>query len=77
MSLLFGDYGYWATSIHITEIKSAMTYHPEFEKGIKYFSEIFKNRVINKQVIYCGELENPVGEIKLLNYRAMSAEKIL
>ena len=55
----------------VTEIKSAMTYHPDFEKGIKYFSEIFKNRVINKQVIYCGELENPVGNIKLLNYKAM------
>jgi len=55
----------------ITEIKSSMTYNSNFEKGIKYFSEIFKNRVINKQIIYCGELENPAGNIKLLNYRNM------
>ena len=71
MSLFFGDYGYRTPSIHITEIKSSMTYHPDFEKGLKYFSELFKNRVINKQVIYCGELENPVENIKLLNYKAM------
>jgi len=55
----------------ITEIKSSMTYNPDFEKGIKHFSGIFENRVINKQIIYCGELENPAGNIKLLNYRNM------
>ena len=53
----------------ITEIKSSMTYNPDFEKGIKYFSELFNERVVNKQIIYCGELENPAGKIKLLNYR--------
>jgi len=35
----------------IAEIKSSMTYNSNFEKGIKYFSEIFKNRVINKQIV--------------------------
>jgi len=56
-------------NFEITEIKSSMTYNPDFEKGIKYFSEIFKNRVINKQIIYCGELENSDGNVKLLNYK--------
>ncbi len=55
----------------ITEIKSSATYHPDFETGIKKFSEIFKNRVVGKQIIYCGKLENPTGDIKLLNYRNM------
>ena len=55
----------------ITEIKSSMTYNPDFEKGIHYFSEIFKNRVTDKQIIYCGELEKTVGNIKLLNFRNM------
>jgi len=57
----------------ITEIKSSMTYNPDFEKGLKYFSEIFKERVTAKQIIYCGELENSAGNIKLLNYRNLSA----
>jgi len=58
-------------NFEITEIKSSMTYNPDFEKGIKYFSEIFKNRVIGKQIIYCGELEKSVGEIKLLNFKSL------
>jgi len=62
-------------NFEIAEIKSSMTYHPDFEKGIKYFSEIFKNRVVSKQIIYCGDLENPVGNIKLLNYKKL-CEKI-
>ena len=55
----------------IKEIKSSMTYNPDFEKGIKHFSDIFKNRVIGKQVIYCGELENATSDIKLLNFRSI------
>jgi predicted AAA+ superfamily ATPase len=55
----------------ITEIKSSMTYNPDFEKGINYFSGIFKNRVTHRQIIYCGELEKSVRDIKLLNFRNM------
>ena len=58
-------------NFEIAEIKSSVTYHPDFEKGIKYFSEIFKDRVVSKQIIYCGDLENPAGDIKLLNYKKM------
>jgi len=55
-------------NFEITEIKSSMTYSPDFEKGLKYFSNIFENRVTNKQIIYCGELEKTSGDIKLLNF---------
>ena len=55
----------------ITEIKSSMTYNSDFETGIKYFSKLFNNRVVNKQIIYCGELENLAGDIKLLNYKKL------
>ena len=55
----------------VTEIKSSMTYNSDFEKGINYFSGIFRDRVISKQIIYCGELENPAGNIKLFNYREL------
>ena len=62
----------YGNNFEITEIKSSMTYNPDFEKGIKYFSEIFNNRVTNKQIIYCGELENPDRNVKLLNFRNLS-----
>jgi len=57
----------------VTEIKSSMTYNSDFEKGINYFSGIFKDRVINKQIIYCGESENPAGNIKLFNYKKLAS----
>jgi len=59
------------TNFEITEIKSSMTYSSDFEKGLKYFSEIFKNRVAGKQIIYCGELQKTEGDIRLLNFRGM------
>ena len=59
-------------SFEITEIKSSMTYNPDFEKGIKYFSDIFKNRVTDKQIIYCGELENETSDVKLRNFKRLA-----
>jgi len=46
-----------------------MTYYPDFEKDIRCFSDVFNNRVINKKIIYCGELEKTEGDIKLFNYK--------
>jgi predicted AAA+ superfamily ATPase len=60
----------------ISEIKSSATYHPDFEKGLHYFSQIFNNRVINKHIIYCGELENHNRNIKLLNYRNLEYDDV-
>ncbi|GHT09915.1 ATPase [Bacteroidia bacterium] len=51
------------------EIKSSQTYHPDFEKGLVAFEKVFGNRVQNKQIIYCGGMENTAGKIKLLNYK--------
>ena len=58
-------------SFEIKEIKSSMTYSPDFEKGLQYFSEIFKNRVTDKQIIYCGELESETNDVKLRNFRSL------
>jgi len=58
-------------NFEITEIKSSMTYNPDFEKGLKYFSNIFQNRVTGKQIIYCGDLENTASDIKLRNFKAL------
>ena len=50
------------------EIKSAMTYHKDFEKTLKRMDELIKEPVESRAVVYTGNLENTVGDIKLLNY---------
>ena len=50
------------------EIKSAMTYHADFEKSLKQMDGWVKEPVEGKAVVYAGTLENTVGEISLLNY---------
>ncbi|EEC94924.1 hypothetical protein PRABACTJOHN_03659, partial [Parabacteroides johnsonii DSM 18315] len=50
------------------EIKSAMTYHADFEKALKQMDGWVKESVLDKAVVYAGKLENTAGEIKLLNY---------
>lgn len=50
------------------EIKSAMTYHSDFEKSLKQLDNWVNLPVEGKAVVYSGTLENSAGEIKLLNY---------
>ncbi|MGM9764021.1 MAG: ATP-binding protein [Candidatus Cryptobacteroides sp.] len=50
------------------EIKSAMTYHSDFEKSLKQLDSWVTLPVEGKAVVYSGTLENSAGEIKLLNY---------
>lgn len=53
------------------EIKSAMTYHNDFEKALRRMDDWVKEPVADKAVVYVGNLENTAGEIKLLNYTNM------
>lgn len=53
------------------EIKSSQTYHPEFETGINSLSNLLKERLTDKTVLYAGDFENDTAAIKLLNYRNM------
>lgn len=57
-----------STGIYGIEIKSAMTYHPDFEKALKNMDGWVKDPVEGKAVVYAGTLENTAGEIKLLHY---------
>lgn len=50
------------------EIKSAMTYHTDFEKALRQMDGWIKAPVDGKAVVYAGTLENTAGDIKLLNY---------
>ena len=56
------------TGLYGIEIKSAMTYHPDFEKSLKQLSGWVKLPVEGKAVVYSGVLENTAGDINLLNY---------
>lgn len=51
------------------EIKSAMTYHPDFEKSLKQLENWLKIPMLDRAVVYTGKLENTLGSIKLLNYK--------
>ena len=56
------------TGLYGIEIKSAMTYHTDFEKSLKQMAGWVGEPVLGKAVVYAGALENSSGEIKLLNY---------
>ncbi len=55
--------------IRAYEIKSSMTYTTEFEKTIKKLPEWLNTPVVSKSIIYAGNLENSVSDIKLINYK--------
>ena len=57
-----------SSGLYGIEIKSAMTYHADFEKALKQMDEWVNEPVLGKAVIYSGSLENNTGDIKLLNY---------
>lgn len=58
-----------SSGLYGIEIKSAMTYHADFEKALKQMSGWVSEPVLGKAVVYAGSLENAAGSIKLLNYR--------
>jgi len=54
------------------EIKSSLTFHQDFLKGLKYVRHVFKNKKLRAAVIYAG-LEAQAGEeFSLLNYQDIS-----
>lgn len=54
------------------EIKSAETYHTDFEKGIKRFKNYFPDHVTRSAVVYTGNIEMPEREIGIINYAHFS-----
>ncbi len=57
-----------ASGLSAIEIKSSMTFHPDFEKALKQMDAWVSEPVLAKAVIYAGVLENTTAQIKLLNY---------
>lgn len=55
------------------EIKSAMTYHADFEKTLRQMAQWVHEPVVGRAVVYTGTLENAQGQIRLLNYRTINS----
>ncbi|MDP1623070.1 MAG: ATP-binding protein [Bacteroidales bacterium] len=53
------------------EIKSSSTYHPDFLKGLNYFSKVFGGRVTDMYLIYDGKMEQSAPK-KIMNYRSFA-----
>lgn len=54
------------------EIKSAQTYNPTFERGLKLLQGYLGEKLTDKAIVYAGELESNVKDIKLLNYKHLN-----
>lgn len=51
------------------EIKASQTMHPQFLKGLEYFSKIAKGRVPQGFIIYGGDQEIKMGSYHILNFK--------
>ena len=50
------------------EVKSSMTYHPDFAKTLKQLPQWTSTPIIRRAVVYGGDFENTAGDIWLLRY---------
>ena len=51
------------------EIKSSMTYIPEFGNTLKKLSGWLTTPIERKCIVYNGDFENTAGDIEVINYR--------
>ena len=50
------------------EVKSSMTYHPDFAKSLQHLPQWTSTPIKRRAVVYAGDFENTVGDIWLLKY---------
>jgi hypothetical protein len=55
--------------VNLIEIKSAQTFHSDFLKGLEYFKKILSNRVGSSNLVYAGESEMIIKDIKFLTIK--------
>lgn len=58
--------------INLFEIKSSMTFHPDFLKGLKYLRNLIPDRIKESLLIYSGEKDFKVLENKAVNFLRIS-----
>lgn len=54
------------------EVKSSMTYNKEFEKSVSKIDSWINTPVVNKAVVYSGNLENETHDVKIIRYDHIS-----
>lgn len=54
------------------EVKSAMTYQPDFDKSLRKLNEWTTTPILHRAVVYTGEFENAAGDIWVLSYHHLS-----
>jgi hypothetical protein len=55
--------------INLFEIKSSMTYHPDFLKGLNYLKKLVPDRIQNSTLMYSGNEDFTIQNHKVVNYR--------
>lgn len=55
-------------SLTAIEVKSSMTYQPDFVKSLKRLPEWTNTPITRRAVVYSGDMENTAGDIWLLRY---------
>ena len=56
------------------EIKSSMTYSKAFAKALLKVNDWIKADITKKTIVYAGDLEDPHGDIRLVNFRNLYGE---
>lgn len=57
------------------EIKSSMTYHPDFSKGLERFRSAFPELTGEMRVVYAGENLGRINGVEIVNYRDQNSVK--
>ena len=57
--------------INIFEIKSSMTFHPDFLKGLNYLQKLIPEQIKQSMLIYSGKEEFEVQKHKVINFLNM------
>ncbi len=59
----------FSTHVDAIEIKSSGTFDKSFFKGLNHIKGILSQKIRNSTVCYSGELEQAIGDHKLVNYK--------
>lgn len=59
----------FSTHIDAIEIKSSKTFDTSFLKGLNHIRQVLPQKIRNTTVCYSGDMEQTIGESKLVNYK--------
>ena len=55
------------------EVKSSMTFHKDFERTVRNLENYVQKPIADRVVVYAGDMENTLGEVKLINYSHLNS----